>query len=335
MRPWGWLALAFLGACRSPQLHDASAAGTFDHHVHVLSPDLVADWKSLGVTFSRPDEAYTSARAHFEGPAALGGAWLVPMGHLYANAEFAGELGLDDATARARLRRENEHVAREAARLGPTATACVSVPPRAPWAAEEIAHGADVLGARVLKLHLASGGVDLREAAHLEAVGRCLDAARARDLPVLLHLDPQLRGHTREDVGAALETLLGPREDLTVVIAHLGGSGGFGPWTRSVLETLAEWLEAEARAGRARERVFVDLSAVILEHESEGVPPTTPEELAQLAPALRRLGLERVLFASDAPVFAPADTQRLWRERAGLTCGEWQAILAARARGEG
>ena len=49
-----------------------------------------------------------------------------------ANAEFAGELGLDEAEARARLREENAHVAREAARLGPPSLACVSVPPRAP-----------------------------------------------------------------------------------------------------------------------------------------------------------------------------------------------------------
>jgi len=319
----GGLALACLGACRAP-------AGVIDHHVHVLGPGLVEDWKSLGVTFSRPDAAYTSARAHLEGPDALAGAWLVPMGHLYANAEFAGELGLDDATARARLRRENEYVAREAARLGPRATACVSVPPRAEWALAELAHGADAFGARVVKLHLASGGVDLREPAHLAAVGRCLDAARERDMAVLLHLDPQLRGHTRADVGAALESLLGPREDLTVVIAHLGGSGGFGPWTQSVLETLGDWLESEARAGRTRPRVFVDLSAVILERESEGVPPTTDLELAALAPALRRLGLARVLFASDAPVFAPADTQRLWRERSGLAPDEWARVLANR-----
>lgn len=323
------LILALTVACRSPE-PVGDPARTFDHHVHVLGPDLVADWKSVGVTFSRPDEAYTSAQRYFAGPDALDGAWLVPMGHLYANAEFAGELGLDGEAARARLRRENEYVAREAARLGPRATACVSVPPRAEWALEELAYGADALGARVVKLHLASGGVDLREPEHLAAVGRCLDAARERGLPVLLHLDPQLRGHVAADVGSALETLLGPRADLTVVIAHLGGSGGFGPWTQSVLETLGEWLAGEAREGRARPGVFVDLSAVILEHESEGVPPTTPAEAARLAPALRRVGLGRVLFASDAPVFAPADTRRLWRERSGLAPDEWARVLANR-----
>jgi hypothetical protein len=97
-----------------------------------------------------------------------------------------------------------------------------------------------------------------------------------------------------------------------------------------VLESLAEWLEAWAHASRVRECVLVDPSAVFLERESEEVPPTTPEELALLAPALRRLGLERVPFASDASVFAPADTQRQWRERAGLTADVWELVLRGR-----
>ena len=321
------LLLLLAAACRASEPAPPRAV---DHHVHVLGPRLVADWKSLGVPFSRPDEAYTSAARYLEGPDALAGAWLVPMGHLYANAEFAAALGLDAAEARARLREENAHVAREAARLGPPSLACVSVPPRAEWAVEELAYGVDVLGARALKLHLASGGVDLREPEHLEAVGRCLDAARARDLPVLLHLDPQLRGHEAAHVRAALDTLLGQRDDLVVVIAHLGGSGGFGPWTQSVLATLTEWLASEAADGRLHTGVLVDVSAVILEAESEGVPPSTDAELAALAPALRRLGLGRVLFASDAPVFDPADTRRLWRERSGLTPDEWMRILLNR-----
>lgn len=329
MRRLALLLLALAPACRTSE-PAASAPRAFDHHVHVLGPRLVADWKSLGVPFSRPDEAYTGAARYVEGPDGLAGAWLVPMGHLYANAEFAAALGIDDDEARARLREENAHVAREAARLGAPSLACVSVPPLAPWALEELAHGTDVLGARALKLHLASGGVDLRVPAHLEAVGACLDAARARGLPVLLHLDPQLRGHEAADVRAALDTLLGERDDLTVVVAHLGGSGGFGAWTQSVLATLTEWLAREAGEGRLHTGVLVDVSAVILEHESEGVPPTTDGELAALAPALRRLGLGRVLFASDAPVFDPADTRRLWRERSGLAPDEWARVLANR-----
>lgn len=71
--------------------------------------------------------------------------------------------------------------------------------------------------------------MDLCEEEHLAAVGRCLDVALACNLPVLLHCDPQPRGHMRDGVGAALESLLVLREDLTALIAHLGGCGGFEP----------------------------------------------------------------------------------------------------------
>ena len=90
-------------------------------------------------------------------------------------------------------------------------------------------------------------------------------------------------------------------------------------------------MEAEARAGRLRPHVLVDVSAALLAAPSEGVPATTPEEAAALAPALRRLGLERVVFASDAPVFDPWDTWELLLDRTDLTPSEQARILTNRA----
>jgi len=43
-----------------PALH---GPGIVDHHVHVLGPDVLRDWKSLGVPFSRPDPVYLSPAA--------------------------------------------------------------------------------------------------------------------------------------------------------------------------------------------------------------------------------------------------------------------------------
>jgi predicted TIM-barrel fold metal-dependent hydrolase len=125
--------------------------------------------------------------------------------------------------------------------------------------------------------------------------------------------------------------VLGPVPDARVVLAHCGGSGGFGPWTRDVLATVTDWLDDEARAGRPRPDVRVDVSAVLLARESEGVPASTPEEAAALGPALRRLGLARVVLGSDWPVFEPDETLRLLRERTDLTPAELDALVAARA----
>ncbi len=86
---------------------DSGASGIVDHHVHILGPDVLRDWKALGVTFSRPDSIYVSAASLLNGRSdSITLAVLVPMGHLYAHPEFVGELRIDTAEVHRRVRRE-------------------------------------------------------------------------------------------------------------------------------------------------------------------------------------------------------------------------------------
>ncbi|HEX6886083.1 MAG TPA: amidohydrolase family protein [Planctomycetota bacterium] len=308
----------------------------FDHHVHLLGPRLVREWKSIGVPFSRPDAFYHSIDGWFDGSgnspdgSALAGAVLVPMAHFYGNAEFRAALGLSLDEEQSAVREENEHVAREAARRPERTIALASADLLRPYALAELAHMRRAFGVPGVKLHLGSAGFDFRDEAHLAALETAVTWVVSEDLWLLLHLDPQRRGTEASDVRRLLERVLGPHPDLRVVIAHLGGSGGFGPWTQAVLATSTEWLADEARAGRPRPGVRFDLSAVPMLRESEGVPPSTPEELAALAPALRRLGLERLLFGSDFPVFDPREHARFLAERTDLAPAELARILAQR-----
>lgn len=310
---------------------------TADYHVHLLGPGLIADWKSLGVTFSRADAAYLEATRLLEpaGGAAppLDFALLVPMGHLYGNSEFRAGLELSLEEERARLAAENDHVAREAARHPGRALALCSVSVLRPYAWEEIRRCRGELGSAGLKLHLASSEVDLREPEHLTRVAEIAAWAERERVPLLIHLDTQRRGTQAADVERFARVVLEPHPKLVVIVAHLGGSGGFGRWTQSVFATLVDWLEARAAAGTPHEEIYFDLSAVILERESEGVPPTSNEEAAALGTALRRAGFDRLLLGSDYPVFDPRRTAELLVERAGLTHDELAHLLANRAPG--
>jgi len=67
---------------------------------------------------------------------------------------------------------------------------------------------------------------------------------------------------------------------------------------------------------------------VPLIRESEGLPPSSDEELAALAPAVRRLGLGRALFASDYPVFDPRDQAEFLRTRCGFEPDELRVLFA-------
>lgn len=306
----------------------------FDHHVHLLGPDLLRDWKALGVPFSRPDGVYLSAAGLLAPGTGVGptvdALALISMAHMYGRAEFRAELGLSLDEEHTRAARENDHVAREAAKTPGQASAFCSVAVLRPYAEAELDRCHHELHTAGVKIHLAASDVELTDPAHLATVARILARAEERGLPVLLHLDPQRRGLVVADVTHFLHTVLTPRRDLTLIVAHLGGSGGYGPWTRQVFQALLDWLDERRAAGDLRPRVFFDPSAVLLETESEGVLPTTPEQAAALAQDLRRAGFGRVVLGSDYPVFDPIRTLELLVDRAGLTAAEVTAIAKNR-----
>jgi predicted TIM-barrel fold metal-dependent hydrolase len=137
-----------------------------------------------------------------------------------------------------------------------------------------------------------------------------------------------MRGHAAADITRFAEAVLEPNPALVAVVAHLGGSGGYGEWTRTVLGTLGRWL-----ARHPDRRVYFDLSAVVLEAESEGIPPTTTAEAAALTGDLRRVGLERMVFGSDYPVFDPARYALLLRRHLALTPAELDQLFGNRVPG--
>lgn len=286
----------------------------------------------MGVPFSKPDPVYSEAASVLGPPESAGSgkvkhAVLLPMAHLYGRAGFREALGLSEAEEHERVRRENDHVAREAGRFSGRAVAFCGVDFLRPYAWEEIRRCRRELNSAGLKLHLASAGTDLRNPEHLQELSRIAAWADSERVPLMIHFDPQRRGLGAEDVERFIGEVLRPYPDLVVIIPHLGGSGGYGPWTRSVFQTFTGWLEAEAAAGAPRPGVFFDLSAVWLEEESEGVPASTPEEAAALRSDLRRAGLRRVVFGSDYPVFDPERYAGALRAAIELDASEWETLL--------
>ncbi|MEQ8763303.1 MAG: amidohydrolase family protein [Planctomycetota bacterium] len=327
-----WILLGAHTQERSPA--DAPVQTTIaDHHVHLLSPQLVADWKTLGATFSKEASAYSSM-ADLLAPAsdrpALEHALIIPMAHFYGSAELRGALSLDEEGEWARVRNENDHCAREARKTPGETIAFCSVDFLRPYAWKEIRRCREEWQVRGVKLHLASAGADLRDEEQLAKLAAIASWAEAERVALLIHLDPQRRGLETSDVEHFLEKVLAPCPALEVSIAHLGGSGGYGDWTRSVFRTITKWLKAEKEAGRPRPGFFLDVSAVWLERESEGVPPSTEEQGQQLAKDLREAGFDRILFASDYPVFDPFESIEAMKESLPLEDEEWTTILKNR-----
>jgi predicted TIM-barrel fold metal-dependent hydrolase len=148
---------------------------------------------------------------------------------------------------------------------------------------------------------------------------------------MLLHVDTQRDSLDAADVRLFADRVLAPLPRLVVTIAHLGGSGGYGARTRMIFRTLQEWERVQYARGDTARRLCFDISAVVLDRESEGVPATTPTEARALREDLRRVGLHNIVLGSDYPVFDPVRTLELLRSRVGLTADEVAQVAAPRA----
>ena len=299
----------------------------FDHHVHVLSPRLVTDWQSLGVPFSRPDSAYTSVSAMLGAGADGRGAFLVSMAHIYGSPDFREALGLDTAAEHAAVRAANDHVAGEVRRFPARFVGFCSVPIGRPYAVGEMRRCHDELTLGGLKVHLPNAGMRLGDEATLAAVAELMGEAAREGVAVLAHLASPDAEVSEADVAAFLERVVRPYPGLDLYLAHAGGGGGYRAPARNVVRGVAALLREEPERA-----IWVELSGTVLLADTDGVPASTPDEIAALAADLRALGLDRVVFGSDYPVFEPGALVAALRRRMGFTTAEAEAVLANRGR---
>jgi len=293
-----------------------SSVRVFDHHVHVLTPRLVEKWKALGVPFSKPDYAYSDIDSIMNLNRA-DGMFLVSMAYLYATPDFS------DSLERRNVREENDYVVQLAARHPEKLFAFCGVNPLRPYAVDELRR-CRAAGATGLKLHFASSDVSLSDPAHLARVREIVSAAAGLGMPVLLHLDNQRESFGAEDARVLIDSVILPTPDLEIFLAHCGTSGGYTYKTRMIIGLFTDSLASNPAL--AAHRIWFDISAVGLTEPAEQVPPLTPEDFADLSGQLTRLGLDRVVFGTDYPVFNTTAYLSTLEENTTLTREELAGI---------
>jgi predicted TIM-barrel fold metal-dependent hydrolase len=113
-----------------------------------------------------------------------------------------------------------------------------------------------------------------------------------------------MRANTSQPMGRAeallfLNELLPAAPDVTVQIAHLGGAGGV---EASIVEdVLGVFADAIATGDRRVQHVWFDITSVVM--------TLTPTQATRVVERIRQLGVQRMLFGSDAP--APNNVLRL------------------------
>lgn len=289
----------------------------YDHHVHLMSPRMIKLFKDVGIPFSRPDAQYSVIETVVESVGAKR-MNLLSMAYLYGHPEF-GKVEDEEGLVRA----ENDFVMAARARFPATIKAYCGVNPLKDYALSEVRRCGEQLRADGIKLHFNASQVYLTEPEHVKKVLPVFEYAARRKLPVMLHFDNSHRLFGARDAGLLRTEILAKIKPMKLTIAHFGTSGGFGPRTVAVIDALIAELE---KPDMKRHRVYFDISAVALDKDSDGVSKLNDEQFKELAVSIRKIGVKRVVFGTDYPLYSATDYIRILRERVGLTGGEIKVI---------
>jgi predicted TIM-barrel fold metal-dependent hydrolase len=223
-----------------------------------------------------------------------------------------------------KVRAENDWTAAQAAEYPDRLRAFCSFNPLEDYALQELERCARHPGLqRGIKLHLGNSDVQLENPAHVEQLRRVFRAANDKRMAIVIHMRASIsrkRPYGARQARIFLDQLLPVAPDIPVQIAHMAGTGpGYDdPPADSAMAVLAEAMET--RDPRTR-RLWFDVTSVADRDISAA-------HAALLVRRIRQVGVERVLYGSDAAVGDNLRPRESWAafERLPLTKEEFRTI---------
>jgi predicted TIM-barrel fold metal-dependent hydrolase len=224
----------------------------------------------------------------------------------------------------AKVRAENDWTGAQVAEYPDRLRAFGSFNPLKEYALEELARCATHPNlSHGIKLHFGNSDVQLDNPAHAEQLRRVFRAANEHRMAIVVHLRANIS--KKRPYGAAqarvfLEQLLPLVPDVAVQVAHLSGTGpGYDdPPADSAMAVLAEAVE---RGDPRTLRLWFDVTTVV----EQDIPP---DEAALVVRRIRQVGVERVLYGSDAALGDNLRPRESWAafRRIPLTEAEFARI---------
>jgi len=220
----------------------------------------------------------------------------------------------DPATA---VRLENDWTAAQVARYPARLVMACGIKPLDVWAIPELQRCAKMPGVRAMKINIGENGdnLDLHDTAHVGGLRRFFAAANALRMPIVVHLGSR-GGFGRAEVRIFLREIVAAAPDIPVQVAHLSSAFQHP-------DALSEFADARAAHDPLAANLYFDLSVGSFEDPDRATGRF-------IADAIRRIGLEHVLYASDEqPGDQHAPTAVNWREMYAalpLTEAEFRAI---------
>jgi predicted TIM-barrel fold metal-dependent hydrolase len=220
------------------------------------------------------------------------------------------------------VKAENDWTAQQAAEYPDRLRAFCSLNPLKSYALEELTRcSKDPQLHYGVKLHFGNSDVDLDNPVDVAKVRRLFEAANRYRMAIVVHMHTSIDLHRNYGAAEArvfLNELLPAVPDVPVQIAHLAGSGGYDAATDSALSVFTD---AIARHDARMKKVWFDAAVVAL-------PAMSKDQLEQIATRIRQIGVERVLYGSDAAASPLTYPQAGWTafRRLPLSDAEFRSI---------
>ncbi|MET2984423.1 amidohydrolase family protein [Aureibaculum conchae] len=291
----------------------------YDGHVHIMSHELIKDWKNLGIPFSKPERFYSDIDTILKINQA-DNINLIGMGYVYGSPEFyQGENEYQ------KLKYENDYLFEVSKKYRKKVKPFFSIDPLKEYAIKEIDRCLKLDVDWGLKLHFSSSQVYLTENEHLKKVKSIFKIAAENNLPILLHFDNWHPKFGKPDVEILVDSILVDLKPIKLTIAHFGTSGGFNQKTRNVIDTFVGLYRNDKISNR--HTILFDISAVALDKDSEGVEKLTKSEFKELKSYCNKLGYNRITFGTDYPLYMSKEYIQVLENKLGLSKSEINHIV--------
>jgi predicted TIM-barrel fold metal-dependent hydrolase len=278
------LLLTALLCARGASLAGPVPAPAADHHQHLFSPAIAA------LLAPGPQPLPASEVVALMDAAGIGRAAVLSVAYMYGSPKRK----VDDELAK--VQAENDWHAAQAARYPGRLLAICGVNPLKAYAIGELRRcAANRQFGRMIKLHFGNSDVQVNDRVHLEKMRRFFRAANDHGMGLLIHMRASIslkRPYGAPEAQIFLEQLLPLVPDVPVQIAHMAGAGpGYDdPAADAVMAYLAE---AAGQGDPRMRNVWFDVASL-------AARDMAPANAATLVARMRRAGLARIVYGTDA-----------------------------------
>jgi len=270
-----------------------------DHHQHLFSPGIIALLEP-GPTGPQPLSA-DDLVGHLD-TAGIRRAAIMSVAYMYGRPSRV----IEDEYAK--VKAENDWTAAQAANYPERLRAFCGFNPLKDYALAELERCAAHKQLRHgIKMHFGNSDVQLDKPEHIARLKEVFRAANRHRMAIAVHLRASIslkRPYGDTEARAFLEQLMPLAADIPVQVAHFAGAGpGYDdPPANAVMRVFAE---AAARRDPNTRQLYFDVASI-------ATPDITPEHAREMVRRIRMVGVDKVLFGSDAVTPANMRPREAW-----------------------